>query len=178
VRPAWCSERIGERHDLAGFGCGVPELDAWLKTTALRADRQDTGRTYVWTKDDGAAVAAYYTIAPTTVHRAGISRAAAGGNSQLPSYLLARLALDRSLHGRGLGGALLIDALRRVDRAVAATGGRLLVVDPTDSRAREFYLHFGFVQVVGQERLYLRASTIRALLAAPGPQDPDPRPGH
>jgi predicted N-acetyltransferase YhbS len=32
----------------------------------------------------------------------------------IPVYLLARLALDRSLHGQGLGAELLLDVLTRV----------------------------------------------------------------
>jgi GNAT superfamily N-acetyltransferase len=79
--------------------------------------------------------------------------------------LLARLALDQSLQGLGLGAALLLDALRRVDGAVARAGGRLLVVDAASAAAADLCRHFGFVQIVDSDRFYLRASVIRTLLA-------------
>jgi predicted N-acetyltransferase YhbS len=49
-----------------------------------------------------------------------LSRADPG---QLPALLLARLALDRQLHGQGLGVELLLDALSRAVTASNQVGG-------------------------------------------------------
>jgi GNAT superfamily N-acetyltransferase len=165
VTALWCSSHIERDHDLVEFDCGVRDLDVWLRSMAFRADRQDTARTYVWTTPGSAVVWAYYSIAPTTVQRAGVPRSASGGHTAIPSYLLAKLALDRSLHGRGLGTELLLDALQRIAAAVTVSGGRLVVVDPVDQAARGFYLHHGFTAITGSERLFVRAASLNAVFA-------------
>jgi GNAT superfamily N-acetyltransferase len=158
----WISAWLTGAHDTGAFTCGVPALDEWLRREAERADRQDTARTYVWA-DEAHRVVAYYSVAPSQVRRDGLPRSASGGHSVVPAYLLARLALDRSLHGRGLGSYLLFDALEVILRAIEATSGRLVVVDAIDERAVEFYRHHGFQRVGGTNRLFLRAASLRGL---------------
>ena len=60
------------------------------------------------------------------------------------SSCLARLALDRAEHGQGLGGELLVDALRRCVRGSREFGARAVVVDAIDDDAAAFDRHFGF----------------------------------
>jgi hypothetical protein len=53
--------------------------------------------------------------------------------------LIRSVALDRRLQGRGLGGALLADALTRILTATAAGPAvRLVVVDAIDDDAAAF----------------------------------------
>jgi len=79
--------------------------------------------------------------------------------------LLARLALDRSLQGQGLGGELLLDALSRAVQASEIAAARLMVVDAIDDRAAAFYEHHGFVAVPGnRQRLVQKMSDIAAAL--------------
>ena len=56
----------------------------------------------------------------------------------IPSILLARLALDRRLHGEGLGAQLLVDGVGRATDAVRLAGGGLIVVDALHERAAGF----------------------------------------
>ncbi|MDR3360392.1 MAG: hypothetical protein LBO20_07065 [Bifidobacteriaceae bacterium] len=74
-------------------------------------------------------------IAPTLVASDGMSRRLGGGISALPGYRLARLALDVSLQGQGLGWDLLWDALETICAAARIGGGRIVVVDPVSSTA-------------------------------------------
>ncbi len=62
----------------------------------------------------------------------------------IPAVLLARLAVDRSVHGRGLGAFLLRDAMTRSLAAAAQVGIRVMLVHAHDAGARNFYLHHGF----------------------------------
>jgi GNAT superfamily N-acetyltransferase len=62
----------------------------------------------------------------------------------IPAVLLARLAVDRSVQGRGLGAFLLRDALARTLAAAAELGIRAMLVHVLDESARDFYLHHGF----------------------------------
>lgn len=165
----WISRPLAGHHDLSVFGCGVDGLDAWLRTQAARADRSDTARTYVWTEPGSDAVVAYYAIAPNQVRREELSRSMTGGVSVVPAYLLARLALDRSLQGRGLGGQLLPDALEVIVAAASRAAGRLIVVDAIDDAAWAFYRHHDFQPVAGNpHRLVMKVATARQAL---GPTD-------
>jgi len=114
---------------------------------------------------------AYYSIAPTRVTREELSRSLAGGESAVPAYLLARLALDSSLHGHGLGGELLFDALDALVDAADRAGGRLIVVDAIDERAASFYQRYGFTPVKGNpHRLVIKVETVRRALNKPDPK--------
>jgi ribosomal protein S18 acetylase RimI-like enzyme len=160
----WLSEKLDETHDLTRFHCGVESLDDWLRNQALRASRQDIARTYLWTAPGSRIVRAYYSIAPMQVRREQIPSSAAGGNSVVPAYLLGRLALDSELRGQGLGTQLLLDALERIQAAVTATAGRLIVVDAVDDNALAFYRHHGFSQVKDSNRLFIRSVSVVRLL--------------
>jgi GNAT superfamily N-acetyltransferase len=155
-------ERLGAHHVTSEFDCGVPSLNAWLVRSALTAQSKGVAAVEVWA--DGDRVLAYFAISPTSVSGAGLPASASTGLEVIPAYLLGKLALDRSLHGRGLGARLLTQALRRVLAAADRAGGRLLVVDAIDDAAAEFYRHFGFVPIEGTNRLYMKVATIRAAL--------------
>lgn len=62
----------------------------------------------------------------------------------IPVILLARLAVDASVHGQGLGSALLKDALLRTAQAADTIGARALLVHAKDDGAKAFYEHFTF----------------------------------
>lgn len=153
---------LDEAHDTTRFDCGNIELDTWLQHQALRAQLAGTARTYVWA--DERTVEAYVSIAPTQVTRAEVPRSMSGGYSLIPAYLIAKLAVDRSLHGRGLGAELLVDALEIIVTVADDAGGRLIVVDAIDDSAHSFYLHHDFQPIVGSRRLVMKVATARAAL--------------
>ncbi len=159
---SWLSARLDASHDLGRFDCGNDVLNRWLRDHALRADQQGTARTMVWADADGVVVA-YYSIAPTEVLREGISHRAAGGHSIVPAYLLARLALDVTLRGQGLGTQLLLDAAEVIVAAHELSGGRLLVVDAIDEAAASFYRAHGFSRIQGTTRLYIKIASLAHL---------------
>jgi predicted GNAT family N-acyltransferase len=169
----WQSQPLKDLHDLSGFSCGVDSLNTWLQTQARRADRSDTARTYVWTEPGSPAVIAYYAIAPTQVRREGLGRSMHGGVSVIPAYLLARLAVDRSVRGQGLGGQLLRDALEVIVAAAGQAAGRLIVVDAIDQTAAAFYRHYDFQPVAGNpHRLVMKIATARQALSPDIPRPP------
>jgi predicted N-acetyltransferase YhbS len=63
---------------------------------------------------------------------------------KIPAVILARLAVDRSVQGRGLGKALLRDAVDRTIKASAEVPARLLIVHAISRSAEAFYLRYGF----------------------------------
>ena len=161
----WTSTRLSEAHDTSAFECGTHSLDIWLKTEALRAERAGISATTVWTSPDAPVVKAYYAIAPTLVSRRGLpSRSMSAGYSSIPGYLIGRLALDRSLHGQGLGSQLLLDALSLIVTAAGQGGGRIIAVDAIDDRAAAFYEHHDFIPVSASRRLVMKIATARTAL--------------
>jgi GNAT superfamily N-acetyltransferase len=85
----------------------------------------------------------------------------------VPVARLGRLAVDRSMHGKGLGAALLRDALLRVARVASTDLGILgVVVDAKNDKARAFYERYGFVPLTDRP-LTLIILTKTILAAAP-----------
>jgi len=119
-----------------------------------------TARTFVWHQD--GRVVAYYALAGHQVVRENVpSKIGRGGPNVIPAVILGKLALDRSLHGQGLGADLLVDALERVLAAVKIVAARVLVVDAIDDNAANFYEKFGFLRTgAGSRRLLRKISDI------------------
>lgn len=69
----------------------------------------------------------------------------------LPVAHLGRLAVDNAAKGQGLGKALLVDALRRIQSVSAEMGIYAVEVYALDRSAREFYLKFGFKPLMNDE---------------------------
>jgi GNAT superfamily N-acetyltransferase len=61
----------------------------------------------------------------------------------IPVVLLARLAVDRSVAGKGIGSRLLRDAMTRAVAAADAIAIRAVLVHAIDDNARAFYIHHG-----------------------------------
>lgn len=160
-------EALGD-HRLDAFSCGNTELDDWLKYHARGATGQGA-RTYVLV--DAADVVGYFAIAPHFLERADAPpKIGRGAPRQIPAILLAKLALDQSVQGQGLGSELLVFALRTIVEAARRAGGRLVIVDAIDDAARRFYEHHDFRSVPGEHRrLVLKLSTAAKALGLDWP---------
>ncbi len=137
-------EPLGPSHDRKTFSCGVPALDRYLHELASQDVRRRVSNCFV-ALDPAGAVAGYYTFAATSLP---LSELSADETKRLPRYallpagLIGRLAVDLHLRGRGLGGAIIMDAVQRsihADPAIFA-----LIVDAKDDAALAFYEHLGF----------------------------------
>ncbi|GHU00021.1 N-acetyltransferase GCN5 [Betaproteobacteria bacterium] len=159
------SERLNlARHDVAGFSCGQPELDTWLRQHAATAHKRGTARTWVWL-DAENVVAGYYALAAHKISRADIPTAIGrGGPVEIPAVLLAKLALARHLHGQGLGAVLVADALERIVAATQTVAARLVVVDAITEDAARFYQTVGFRRIPDSLRLVQKIADIEAAL--------------
>lgn len=129
---------LGAAHDLAGFDCGEPALDDWLKQRARRNESRFS-RTYVVC--DGDRVVAYVCISAGAVERAAApGRIRRNAPDSIPVSVIGRLAVDRAYAGRGFGADLLADALRRIATASQSIGIGAVLAQAKDERARRFYL--------------------------------------
>jgi GNAT superfamily N-acetyltransferase len=154
---------LDRTHDLSAFDCGAPALDDYLRKYAWQNHQNRSARTYVTTRD--SRVVGYYTLAAGSVRRDDTPpRVAKGqGNYPLPIILLARLAVDRTEQGKGLGAALLKDALLRAAQAADLIGCRAVLVHAKDKQAQAFYRKYGFESApVDEFHLYLLMKDIKA----------------
>ena len=156
--------RVEANDDLDGFDCGVPALDEWFRRFALSDQRAGASVTYVLER--GQQIAGFYTLAPHTIESGAVpARLGAGLPRQrpIPAILLARLGLDRSVQGTGLGGDLLKDALARCAAAADEIGGRAVLVHAKDGGAAAFYQRHGFVPLEqNPNHLYVLMKDLRA----------------
>jgi GNAT superfamily N-acetyltransferase len=135
---------LADAHDRAAFACGVPALDRYFQTQVTQDVRRRVASCFVAMTETGA-VAGFYTLASTSVRLGDLPAELA---KKLPRYPLVpavrmgRLAVSLAQRGRGLGAALLVDALQRASRAEIAAYA--LVVDAKDAQAAAFYKHHGF----------------------------------
>lgn len=153
---------ITREHDLSHFDCGVPALNDYLRKYALANHQNGPARTYVAVR--GQRVVGYYSLAAGSVHPDEVPERVKKGLARhpIPVILLARLAVDRAEHGRGLGKGLLKDALLRVAQAADLIGCRAVLVHAKDEAARTFYAKFDFLPSPTDDfHLYLLLKDIR-----------------
>jgi GNAT superfamily N-acetyltransferase len=150
-------EPLHDGHDLAGFDCGKPALNDWLRTYA-RAN-QARGFTRVMVACDGSRVAGFYGLAPTAVPPPVLSRKLRTGRppDPVPCILFGQLAVDSAYAGRGLGSALLRHALERCTSAAEAIGGRAVIVRAIDTDAEAYWTSCGFMPSKGDPSTLFRS---------------------
>lgn len=151
-----------------GFDCGKKPLDDFLKRRALDNEGK-ASRTYVICSavgEDTGAVVAFYTLCAGAVARADAPRALARNMpNPLPVMVLGRMAVDRRHSGKGLGKAMLKEAMQRTLEASNIVGARAMVVHAIDDQAVTFYTPFGFQMFPSESRtLFLPIGTIAAAL--------------
>lgn len=137
-------EKLRRDHLLDSFDCGKEELNRFLKRQAWNSQQSHGAQTYVLAND--LRVVGYYSLAAGSVTYDDATDRVRKGQARhpIPVILLARLAVDLSLHGKGIGAALLKDALLRTAQAADTIGARALLVHAKDDDAKAFYEHFTF----------------------------------
>ena len=160
-------EPLAHDHQTEAFHCGEPALDDWLKRRARANQVSGASRTYV--SCEGQMVAGYYALASGAVAPAAVpGRFRRNMPDPTPVVVLARLTVDLSCQGRGLGRGLFRDAARRVAHAADVIGIRGIVVHAISEEARRFYAGIGF-DTCPSEAMSL-VVTLADLRAAPAGQ--------
>jgi GNAT superfamily N-acetyltransferase len=135
---------LTQEHLLHDFSCGVASLDDWLKRRAWANQTSGASRTYVVAK--GLTVVGYYSLASGALAlRSAPSPIRRNMPDPIPLAILGRFAVDRKYQGRGLGVALLQDAVIRTAQASRIIGIRGLLVHALSTSAKTFYEDHGFV---------------------------------
>lgn len=136
-----------ERHDRAGFHCGVPELDEYLHRLASQHRRKGVSSVYVLVDTAAPAlILGFYTLSAAQVDVAALIDA---DRKKLPRYpvpcfRMGRLACRADRRGKGLGKLLIGCAVERCLQARKQVAAFALIVDAKNADAKAFYEHFGF----------------------------------
>jgi GNAT superfamily N-acetyltransferase len=160
-------EPLSPAHALDGFECGEPSLDDWLKRRALK--NQVSGASRCFVVCDGRAVIGYYSLSAGGIHQEAAPKSMRRNMPDpLPVLLLGRLAIDRRHHNKGLGRALLRDAMLRSVHVASNAGVFAILVHALSEQAKRFYLSRGFVASPLQPMtLMMTLATVRTILAEP-----------
>lgn len=158
--------KLSENDDRSTFCSGVQDLDEWLKRFALQNQKRNNAVTYVCTID--GKVVGYYALCAAAVGRDHVPQPFGRHRpNAIPCVLLARLAVDRRAQGKGLGRALLRDAILRSCQGAEVIGAACVLIHCRDEHAKQFYLSvFDFLQSPVEDlHLVLPIHSVRQALA-------------
>ncbi|WP_246791992.1 GNAT family N-acetyltransferase [Burkholderia perseverans] len=148
-------------HDRTQFECGTPALDRYLRETVSQDVKRRVAACFVML--DREVVVGYYTLSAASIALAELPREVTRKLPRypaIPAVRMGRLAVDGRYRGRGLGGALLVNALRR--SASSEIPAVALTVDAKDEGAAAFYRHFGFQPLTHDPlALFLPLATVK-----------------
>lgn len=157
-------ERFGKHHERDGFDCGKPLLNDFLARLVSQYEKRNLARTYVLVPSGEAKVLGYYTLASSSIEFGTLPEVHTKKlpAHPIPAVLLARLAIDNSVRGKGMGKYLLRDCFDRCLMLAEQIGVHSVTVDAIDDEAARFYEHFGFIRLREQtSKLFLPISAIK-----------------
>jgi len=168
--------RLEEQDQVELFDCADEPLNNYLRRHAwANQQKSSIGVTYV-AADEAVprTVLGYFTLATAGIPRDAFPKKYVRGlpHYDLPLILLARLAVDRRFSGRGLGHALISEALKIALRVADDVGCRCIIADVYHDRL-DWYARYGFVALEGgvpggPQRMFLDLRTVRMALKGGG----------
>ena len=134
---------ITSTDEVENFTCRSSEQTQWLRRHAKQSASTGATRVFVVTQQDTNVVIAYYAwcMAQLDLINSPARLLKGAGRYPQPVALLARLGVDTEYERRGLGAALLGDAITRLLTISDDIGCRGLLIHAEGTEARDFYLH-------------------------------------
>ena len=144
----WREEALARSHDRKAFDCGEPALNDYLQRHARQNHEAGGAKTFVAVSPEyPTRILGYYSVCPASMEYARIPEALRRGlgHYDVPVFRLARLAVDRTVQGQGLGARLLIFAGMRCLAVAKEVGGVALLIDAKNERVATWYTNYGAV---------------------------------
>ncbi len=171
------------------FDCGRPAMNQFLSRFALKHAQLGLSRTLVLPALEDRTeparipsekaqpenskqakylqpIAAYYTLASTSVSKKDLSCQQSLPHYSIPAILLARLAVDIQYQGRNIGEKSLIYALRHAVRlSDQGLPAFCVILDVLDQEALNFYQQFDFFHCLSNNpmRLFVPMKVLRKI---------------
>lgn len=142
-------ELLNEKSEIHDFDCGEPELNTYLKNTALLFQQRRFGVTITFSKENSKKVIGFYTLCPACIQQDKLPEKFLTGPkpNPIPSFRICRLAIDKCNQGQGLGQIIFIHALKKCLDQADQIGGSIIVIDAKHEKAKKFYQRFGFISI-------------------------------
>lgn len=139
---------LNSRHDRKGFDCGDDDLNRWFAQIARQHEEKRISSTFVAVADEASSeVLGFFTLTLAELVNADLpSRHRKQMPRRVPVFRLARLATAKGHQNRGIGEAMLFDAIDRTSRISQQISGIGLVVNAKPA-AVGFYQQYGFEQM-------------------------------
>ncbi len=170
--PAWHEEPIGKHHNRESFDCGEAALNEFLQRYARKSHELGGAKTFLAIGNkSGEPVLGFYSLSPASIAYARTPELVHRGlaRHEVPAFRLARLAVNSSVQGQGLGGQLLLAGGRRCVLAAAEVGGVAMLIDAKSDRAARWYESYGAMRLRDAPlSLVIPLATIEAALRAAG----------
>jgi GNAT superfamily N-acetyltransferase len=148
---SWKEVPIAKEHDRAAFDCGESNLNTYLQRYARQNHESGGAKCFLAMATDAPTrILGFYTLSPASVEYAGKPAIVKKGLARydVPVFRFGRLAVDQSVQGRGLGGALLLRAGARCIRVANEVGGVALLIDAKNERVAQWYVSYGAVALL------------------------------
>jgi hypothetical protein len=171
--PVYRVTKLAPGFDLGAFDCGESAYNEWLVQHADNAVEAGSSMVYLLLErvrpGSEERVVGYFAICPTVVVRDNMPKSLQRGVLRAaPAWLLAKLALDKSLRGdkdHQWGAQLFREALEKIVASVDLGGGQIIVVDADNPDLTGWYTRLGFKSTGGPDlRLYMKVATARKYL--------------
>jgi GNAT superfamily N-acetyltransferase len=163
-----------KRHDRSAFSCGFGPIDRFLKSSLSGQIKAGMIAAWMATAGDDPAVLGFYTLgamavradlAPGTWQRAGVP--------DIPVIYIRAVAVRQDMQGKGLGTALVVDAMRRCCQIASHMGAAAIVLDVLNDahfeRRWHFYEELGFEPLgdpANPQRVFIPMAKVRATLSS------------
>ncbi len=159
-------QKLENIHIKNDFSCGYDLLDNYLKKQANQDIKRKLSSCNVLV-DEQNIVKGYFTLSANSIRREDLpkdlSKKLPPSYSDLPVILLGRIAIDKSIQGKGFGEILLFDALKKCLDLSNQMGILAIIVDPIDGKAVSFYKSYGFIELPTSNKMFLAMKTIEQL---------------
>jgi GNAT superfamily N-acetyltransferase len=160
-------------HDRSAFSCGFAPIDNFLKSSLSDQIRDGMVTAWLATADEDPAVLGFYTLGAMAVRsNLGPKAWQRARVPDVPVIYIRAVAVDVSMQGKGLGTALVIDAIKRCLAIADQMGAAAIVLDVLRDdhfeRRSKFYAELGFQSLQDPDnptRVYIPMADVRATLA-------------
>jgi len=146
VSLVWEEAPLAKHHDRAAFDCGDGDLNVYLQRYARQNHESGGAKCFIAVPTDTPGrVLGFYTLSPGSLEYSRTPALVKKGLARydVPIFRLGRLAVDQTVQGRGLGGALLLRAAARCIRVADEVGGVGLLIDAKNDRVAQWYAGYG-----------------------------------
>lgn len=147
----WSEAAIAKSHDRGRFDCGDIELNIYMQRYARQNHQRGAAKCFVAApSDQPEMIMGYYTISPGSIEHARTPAVLAKGLGayEVPVFRLGRLAVDKSVQGRGLGSSLLFRAGVRCMQVAEEIGGVGLLIDAKNDVVALWYERHGALRLL------------------------------